>query len=113
MRLRILLAAAALAGLGALAASVACSPDEFVCHADRECVGGKGEFGLCLTSHCAFKDPGCTGGYRWDDSAGSQRNSCADPATVQGHLDAGVSGSDAAPAPDAGSADAASAADAP
>jgi hypothetical protein len=79
----------------------ACSPDEFVCKRDPECVGGHGEFGLCLDSHCAFKDPGCTGGYRWDDSAGPQRNMCADPVTVGGHTDAGVSPDGGAGAPDA------------
>ncbi len=68
----------------------ACAPDEFLCKRDPECVGGHGEFGLCLDQHCAFRDTGCTGGFRWDDSAGSQANMCADPQTVGGHLDAGV-----------------------
>jgi hypothetical protein len=74
----------------ALLACGACSPDVLVCSRDTECVGGHGEFGLCLDSYCAFKDTDCTGGYRWDDSAGPRQNMCADPITVGGHRDAGV-----------------------
>jgi hypothetical protein len=69
---------------------VACSPDQLVCRLDTECVGGHGEFGLCLESRCAFKDLACSGGYRWDDAAGSLANQCVDKGTVNGHLDAGT-----------------------
>jgi hypothetical protein len=79
--------------------AAACSPDELVCRLDTECVGGHGEFGLCLESRCAFRDVGCNGGYRWDDAAGSMANQCVDPATVNAHRDGGVG------APDAGTHD--------
>ena len=86
MRLLVLLAALLVA---------ACSPDQLVCRVDTECVGGHGEFGLCLESRCAFKDLGCAGRYRWSDAAGAMSNQCVDPATVNAHLDGGVGASDA------------------
>jgi len=73
----------------------ACSPDVLVCHVDTECVGGHGEFGLCLLNRCAFRDVGCAGGYRWSDASGSMANECVDPATVAMHVDASVAARDA------------------
>lgn len=73
----------------------ACSPDQLVCRLDTECVGGHGEFGLCLESRCAFRDVGCAAGYRWDDAAGAMADQCVDPATVNAKLDAGVGARDA------------------
>jgi len=73
---------------------MACSPDELVCRLDTECVGGHGEFGLCLLNRCAFKDVGCAGGYRWSDASGSMANQCVDPATVHMHVDAGAGARD-------------------
>ena len=88
--------------LAVLLLAAGCTDKELVCHVDTECVGGHGEFGLCLDSHCAFQDRGCTGGYRWDDSAGAQANQCVDPATVGAHRDGGTAGTpDAAIAADA------------
>jgi hypothetical protein len=73
-----------------LASLAACKDEELVCRLDTECVGGRGEFGLCLESHCAFRDGDCSGGYRWDDASGALSDRCADTATVGGHLDGGV-----------------------
>ena len=74
----------------------ACSPDELVCRLDTECVGGHGEFGLCLESRCAFRDVACAARYRWDDASGAMANQCVDPALVNAKLDAGVGARDAA-----------------
>jgi hypothetical protein len=90
----------ALLVIAALLLAIGCADRELVCTLDTECVGGRGEFGLCLQSRCAFLDADCTGGYRWDDAAGSLKNMCADPATVGGRKDAGLGGRDAAVLPD-------------
>jgi hypothetical protein len=81
----------------------ACSPKEFHCVGDQECVGSDGKFGLCIETHCAFADDGCTGKLRFDDTAGSQASVCVTPDQVFAHLDAGVKGPDApaATTPDA------------
>ena len=88
--------------IAALLLAAGCADNELVCHVDTECLGGHGEFGLCLESHCAFQDRDCTGGYRWDDAAGTLSKQCADPITVGGHRDAGVGNRDAAVKPDGG-----------
>jgi len=87
-----------------LVLAAGCSADVLNCTLDRECVNQQGGFGLCLDSHCAFKDVACTGGYRWDDSAGAQAGMCASLDTVNGHTDAGVK--DGPLAVDAGASDA-------
>jgi len=68
---------------------VACSPKEYRCQGDTECVAGNATFGLCLDSHCAFPDQACTGGYRFDDAAGDQAKICVSAAEVGAHQDAG------------------------
>jgi hypothetical protein len=85
-----------LVSLAAVLVLAACSPDQLVCRLDTECVGGHGEFGLCLENRCAFRDVRCLAGYRWDDAAGAMADECVDPATVAAHIDAGVGARDAA-----------------
>jgi hypothetical protein len=71
----------------------ACSNNERHCVHDSECVSAHGDFGLCLESHCAFKDDRCTGGYSFEDAAGDRANMCASAAEVGAYLDAGVAAS--------------------
>ncbi len=78
----------------------ACSAKEYHCAADQECVGSDGKFGLCIEMHCAFKDTGCTGGFRFNDAAGDQANMCATLTQVGAHRDAGAAGPGDAPAAD-------------
>jgi hypothetical protein len=70
----------------------ACGENERRCIRDEECVSKHGDFGLCLDDHCAYKDDSCTGGYKFEDAAGSQANMCVSASEVSAHKDAGVVG---------------------
>jgi hypothetical protein len=59
-----------------------CDPHEFRCRSDRECIGGRGEKGLCALERCAFLDGQCVSRYRWDDTAGERARRCVDAALV-------------------------------
>jgi hypothetical protein len=67
-----------------------CSPKEYRCKADVECIAADGRFGLCLDTHCAYLDEACTGGFRFDDAAGDQAKMCVSAQEVGAHLDAGT-----------------------
>ena len=71
-----------------LLAASACKPKEYICSTAEECVASSGGHGLCLASHCAYTDSACASGWRFDDTAGSVANDCADPSLLV--ADAGV-----------------------
>ncbi len=52
-------------------ALVACSPGRsaYACESSSQCVAG-GEQGTCAGGFCAFQDPGCPGGMRYEPNAG-------------------------------------------
>jgi hypothetical protein len=79
----------------------ACSPKEYHCMGDHQCVATDTTFGVCIDSHCAFEDKGCTGRLRFDDSAGDQAKMCVSLEQVGAHDDAGVAGHPDGPGPDA------------
>jgi hypothetical protein len=96
-------AAFVLAAVVALLALAACGPDRRRCTTGAQCQLDNGGHGQCLESSCAYDDPSCASGLRFDEHAEAP-NHCVPRA------DAGVV-SDAPPLPDA--ADDAPSADAP
>jgi hypothetical protein len=47
----------------------ACTPAEYTCRRDLECVGELGELGACVASRCAHADAECPTGRRFDGGA--------------------------------------------
>jgi hypothetical protein len=94
--------------------SLACQPKEYTCAQSRECVASGGNFGRCVDEHCAYQDPACPSGYRFDDTAGDDADRCVPATSLE--PDAGVSdagGPDGdLPSVDAAAPDAAGAVDA-
>lgn len=72
-------AVASLAAVALIGGSACKSDRTLGCESTDECVRS-GVSGLCLLpGFCAFADPSCTGGLRWDDTAGAAlADSCVD-----------------------------------
>ena len=85
-------AVVAIAAVVALVAIGACGPDRRKCTTGSQCQLDNGGRGLCLDFSCAYDDPSCASGLRFDEHA-EEPNHCVPRA------DAGVV-DDAAPLPD-------------
>jgi hypothetical protein len=82
----------AVVAFAALATVAACGPDRRKCTTGAQCQLANGGRGLCLDFSCAYDDPSCASGLRFDEHA-EEPNHCVPRA------DASVSG-DAPPLPD-------------
>ena len=88
--------------LGAVVALSACAPDRRKCTTGAQCHLANGGNGLCIDSSCAYDDPSCASGLRFDEHA-EEPNHCIPKA------DSGLPDD----APEADAADDATLADAP
>jgi hypothetical protein len=75
--------------LAAALAVTGCKPREFLCSANNECTASNGGYGLCVASHCAFRDESCASRWRWDDTGGDVAEECVPPEVLE-QPDAGV-----------------------
>ncbi len=91
-------------GLATAVAGTGCKPREFVCSANNQCTASNGGYGLCVASHCAFRDESCASRWRWDDTGGDVAEDCVPPEVLE-QPDAGVPQIDAGPQADAAPAD--------